>query len=122
MSIPGYPHTAAERFMRYVRIDTQSDAASPTQPSTAKQKDLSRVLVEELLAIGVTDAELDEHGYVYATLPATSRKPVPVLCFCSHVDTAPTSSGVSFAAIWPIQSGEWALRCPLCHAPSWALR
>ena len=99
MSIPGYPHTAAERFMRYVRIDTQSDPASPSQPSTTKQKDLSRVLVEELRMIGIPDAELDEHGYVYATIPATSQKPVPVLCFCSHVDTAPDCSG---AGVKPI--------------------
>lgn len=93
MSIPRHAHTIAERFMRYVRIDTQSDPDSPTQPSTEKQKDLSRLLVQELRAMGVADAELDEHGYVYATIPATSARPVPVLCFCSHVDTAPDCSG-----------------------------
>ena len=64
MSIPRYAHTVAERFLRYVRIDTQSDPDSPTQPSTEKQKDLSRLLVRELRAMGVADAELDEHGYV----------------------------------------------------------
>lgn len=79
--------------MRYVQVDTQSDPTSPSQPSTEKQKDLSRILVQELLAIGITDAELDEHGYVYATIPATTDKSVPVLCFCSHVDTAPDCSG-----------------------------
>ncbi|MEI8278896.1 MAG: peptidase T [Bacteroidota bacterium] len=99
MSINGYNHSAAERFMRYVQIDTQSDPASPTQPSTEKQKDLSRVLVQELLAIGIKDAELDEHGYVYATIPATSDKPVPVLCYCSHVDTAPDCSGTGVKPI-----------------------
>ena len=78
MSIASYSHTVAERFMRYVCIDTQSDPASSSQPSTEKQKDLSRLLVEELRAMGVMDAELDEHGYVYATIPATSRKPVPL--------------------------------------------
>jgi tripeptide aminopeptidase len=93
MPLQGYNHTAAERFMRYVQIDTQSDPASPSQPSTEKQKDLSRVLVEELKEIGITDAELDQHGYVYATIPATTDKQVPVLCFCSHVDTAPDCSG-----------------------------
>ena len=93
MSIPRYAHTVAERFMRYVRIDTQSDPDSPSQPSTEKQKDLSRLLVRELKAMGVADAELDEHGYVYATIPATSARPVPALCFCSHVDTAPDCSG-----------------------------
>ena len=99
MSIPGYPHTVADRFMRYVRIDTQSDPASQTQPSTAKQKDLGRLLVRELREIGVGDAELDEHGYVYATIPASSRRPVPVLCFCSHVDTAPDCSGADVKPI-----------------------
>ncbi len=93
MALPDYKHTAADRFMRYVQIDTQSDPASPTQPSTDKQKDLSRVLVNDLLEIGITDAALDEHGYVYATIPSTSEKEVPVLCFCSHVDTAPDCSG-----------------------------
>jgi tripeptide aminopeptidase len=88
-----YSFTAAERFMRYVQIDTQSDPLSETQPSTEKQKDLSRLLVEELKAIGIADAHLDEHGYVYATVPATTGKKVPVICFCSHVDTAPDASG-----------------------------
>ncbi|MBS1586597.1 MAG: peptidase T [Bacteroidetes bacterium] len=93
MSLDNYKHTVADRFMRYVQVDTQSDPASPTQPSTMKQKDLSRILAEELKQIGITDAELDEHGYVYATIPATTDKQVPVLCFCSHVDTAPDCSG-----------------------------
>ncbi len=88
-----YKHSVAERLMRYVQIDTQSDPYSTTQPSTEKQKDLSRVLVEDLKAIGITDAELDEHGYVYATIPATTDKEAPVLCFCAHVDTSPDSSG-----------------------------
>ncbi len=99
MGISNYKHTAAERFMRYVQVDTQSDPASPTQPSTMKQKDLSRMLVKELQLIGVADAELDEHGYVYGTIPATTEKQVPVLCYCSHVDTAPDCSG---AGVKPI--------------------
>jgi tripeptide aminopeptidase len=93
MGLPGYQHTAADRFMKYVQIDTQSDPASETQPTTEKQKDLSRILVKELKEIGIDDAELDEYGYVYATIPATTDKNVPVLCFCSHVDTAPDASG-----------------------------
>ena len=92
-------HTAQERFLRYVQIDTQSDPESPTIPSTEKQKDLSRVLVEELHAMGIADAHLDEHGYVYATIPANTDKKVPVLCFCSHVDTSPDCSG---AGVKPI--------------------
>lgn len=99
MSINNYHHTAAERFMRYVQVDTQSDPTSPTQPSTAKQKDLSKILVTELLQMGIKDAELDEHGYVYATIPATSKKEVPVLCYCSHVDTAPDCSGTGVRPI-----------------------
>ena len=89
----GYAFTVAERLMRYVQIDTQSDPLSNSFPSTAKQKDLSQLLAAELLAMGVTDAHTDEHGYVYATIPATSDKPIPVICFCSHVDTAPDCSG-----------------------------
>jgi tripeptide aminopeptidase len=87
------PHTVLDRFLRYVQIDTQSDPASLSQPSTEKQKDLSRLLVEELLAMGVHDAHLDEHGYVYATIPSRSPKEVPVLCYCSHVDTSPDCPG-----------------------------
>ncbi|KYP14890.1 peptidase T [Flavihumibacter sp. CACIAM 22H1] len=91
--------TVKERLMRYVQIDTQSDPYSETQPSTEKQKNLSRLLVEELQAMGIADAHLDEFGYVYATIPATSAKKVPVICFCSHVDTAPDCSG---AGVRPI--------------------
>lgn len=86
--------SVTDRFLRYVVIDTQSDAKSPSQPSTMKQKDLGRLLVEELLAIGVSDAHLDEHGYVYGTIPATTTKNnVPVVCFTAHMDTAPDFSG-----------------------------
>ena len=86
-------YTVLDRFLRYVKIDTQSDATSPTIPSTEKQKDLSRLLVKELLEMGISDAELDEYGYIYATIPSNTDKDIPVICFCSHVDTAPDSSG-----------------------------
>jgi len=86
-------YTVTDRFMRYVTIDTQSDPNSSTCPSTEKQKDLGRLLVDELLQIGLTDAHLDEYGYVYATIPANTDKVVPVICFCSHMDTAPDCSG-----------------------------
>ena len=99
MALLNYAHTAAERFMRYVQVDTQSDPSSALQPSTEKQKDLSRILVNELLQIGIADAALEEHGYVYATIPATTDKAVPVLCFCSHVDTAPDCSGTGVRPI-----------------------
>jgi tripeptide aminopeptidase len=88
-----YNYTVAERFMRYVQIDTQSDPESTSFPSTEKQKDLARVLHQELLTLGLADAELDPHGYVYATIPSNTDKDVPVICFCSHMDTAPDCSG-----------------------------
>lgn len=88
-----YNFSVAERFMRYVQIDTQSDPASPTYPSTEKQKDLSRILVQELLELGIKDAELDEFGYVYATIPSNTTKDVPVICYCAHVDTSPDCTG-----------------------------
>ncbi|HMG68287.1 MAG TPA: peptidase T [Chitinophagaceae bacterium] len=94
-----YQFTVEERFIRYVQIDTQSDPQSISVPSTDKQKDLSNILVRELNGIGISDAHLDEWGYVYATIPSTSSKNVPVICFCSHVDTAPDSSG---AGVKPI--------------------
>src|SRR4051812_49133014 len=90
-----FTHDVTERFLRYVVIDTQSDPASPTCPSTEKQKNLGRLLASELQAIGLKDAHLDEHGYVYATIPANTDKKVPVICFCSHVDTAPDCSGTN---------------------------
>lgn len=92
-------HTVSERFLRYVQIDTQSDPNSTTYPSTEKQKDLGRVLVQELLEMGITDAHLDDFGYVYATVPATSDKAVPVICFCSHMDTSPDASGTNVKPI-----------------------
>lgn len=99
-----YKHTAAERLMRYVQIDTQSDPFSNAQPTTEKQKDLSRVLVEELKALGIEDAELDQHGYVYATIPSNVEKETPVVCFCAHVDTAPDCSGTN---VKPILHEKW---------------
>jgi tripeptide aminopeptidase len=88
-----FTHTVTERLLRYVVIDTQSDPSSPTCPSTAKQKDLGRLLAAELKTMGLADAHLDDHGYVYATIPATTDKKVPVICFCSHMDTAPDCTG-----------------------------
>lgn len=93
MMLPGYSFSVVERFMRYVQIDTQSNAQSGTHPSSEKQKDLSQLLVEELLLMGIEDAHTDSYGYVYATIPSNSTKEVPVICFCSHIDTAPDCSG-----------------------------
>jgi tripeptide aminopeptidase len=89
-----------ERFLRYVTYDTQSRENSSTYPSTPGQLTLLRDLVTELRALGIADAEIDEHGYVMATIPATSRKPdVPVIGFIAHVDTSPELSG---AGVMPI--------------------
>ena len=97
----------ADRFMRYVQIDTQSDPNSTNFPSTDKQKNLSELLVKELLSFGIEDAQLDAHGYVMATIPANipetmmqlNTKPLPVICFCAHVDTAPDCSGTNVKPI-----------------------
>jgi tripeptide aminopeptidase len=88
-----YSYSVAERLMRYVQTDTQSDPKSVTFPSTEKQKDLGRILVKELQELGIADAHIDEFGYVYASIPSNTDKNVPVICFCSHVDTAPDCSG-----------------------------
>lgn len=92
-------HTVLSRFLRYVQIDTQSDPNSSSIPSTEKQKNLSRLLVEELLEMGIEDAHLDEWGYVYATIPSNTATDVPTICFCSHVDTSPDSSGTDVKPI-----------------------
>lgn len=94
-----YKFTAAERFLRYVQIDTQSDPQSKSSPSTAKQKELSKLLAEELKHIGLHDAHMDEWGYVYATIPSNTEKKVPVICFCAHVDTAPDCRGAEVKPI-----------------------
>ena len=86
-------YTAAERFLKYVQIDTQSDPESKTCPSTEKQKRLGEILVKELLELGITDAHMDDNGYVYGTIMSNSEKHVPVICFCSHMDTSPDCSG-----------------------------
>lgn len=92
--------TVTDRFLRYATIDTQSDPRSWAQPSTEKQKNLARILVRELLAIGLSDAHMDEHGYVYATIPSNTGKSVPVICFCSHMDTAPDFTGTHVKPQW----------------------
>ncbi|MBD3747954.1 MAG: peptidase T [Sphingobacteriales bacterium] len=86
-------HTVKDRFLRYVKVNTQSDPTSQSVPSTEKQKNLSKILVQELQEMGISDAHLDDLGYVYATLPSNSTKAVPVICLCSHVDTSPDCSG-----------------------------
>jgi tripeptide aminopeptidase len=95
-----YTHTVLDRFLKYVQIDTTADPLSPTFPSSEKQKDLAKVLVEELITMGVKDAEMDQWGYVYATIPSNSdKKDLPTICFCSHMDTAPDCSGTNVKPI-----------------------
>lgn len=93
-------YTVTERFLRYVVVDTQSDPSSNSSPSTEKQKNLGRILVNELQAMGINDAHLDEFGYVYAMISANTKKTgVPVICLCSHMDTSPDSSGLNVKPI-----------------------
>src|SRR5262245_48139004 len=100
MADTGWHSTVLDRFLRYVVVDTQSAENSTTYPSTTKQFDLLRLLVDELRAIGLTDVELDENGYVFATIPATSdKRDVPVIGLIAHVDTSPEMSG---AGVRPI--------------------
>ena len=93
MALDTYTFTAVDRFLRYAKVDTQSDPNATCFPSTEKQKDLGVILVKELKEMGIQDAHMDEHGYVYATIPANTNKNVPVICFCSHMDTSPDASG-----------------------------
>jgi len=93
-------YTVTQRFLRYVIVDTQSDPASRSCPSTSKQKTLGNILVQELLSIGITDTNIDEFGYVYATIPSNiDKQNVPVICFCSHMDTSPDCSGLNVKPI-----------------------
>ncbi len=94
------PDNIADRFMRYVQVDTQSDPTSTAHPTSEKQKDLSRLLLKELFGMGITHASTDEFGYVYATIPSNSdKKNIPAICFCAHVDTAPDCSGTNVKPI-----------------------
>lgn len=83
----------ADRFIRYARINSQSDVRSVTCPSTSGQMDLARVLLADLIEIGLTEVSLDRNGYIMATLPATTKKEVPVIGFIAHMDTSPDCSG-----------------------------
>ena len=103
-----YKFSCVERFLKYVSYDTQSDEESVSFPSTEKQKILGAVLAEELLQLGVTDAHMNEHGYVIGTLPSNSEKDVPVIGFISHMDTSPavTGEGVKPNIVKNYQGGD----------------
>lgn len=95
-----YSFSVEERFLKYVQIDTTADPNSETFPSSMKQKDLAKVLVQELKDLGIADAEMDEWGYVFGTVPSNStNKKLPTICFCSHMDTAPDCSGTNVKPI-----------------------
>jgi tripeptide aminopeptidase len=94
-----FPYTVEERFLRYVQIDTTAIPGSPTFPSSLIQKELGAVLVKELLEMGISDAIMDEHGYVFGTIPSNLNYEVPTICFCSHMDTAPDVTGTNVKPI-----------------------
>jgi len=95
-----YKHTVEERFIRYAKIDTTADPTSSTFPSSDIQKDLGRLLVSELNELGAINVEMDKWGYVFGTIPSnSSKKNVPTICFCSHMDTAPDCSGTNVKPI-----------------------
>ena len=76
-----------DRFLKYISFDTGSDAASPTIPSTEKQKALGQFLVSEMLQMGISDAHMDEQGYVYGSIPANTQRPAPKIGLIAHMDT-----------------------------------
>jgi len=93
-------YTLEERFIKYVQIDTTADPNSASFPSSMKQKDLAQVLHDELKDLGINDVEMDQWGYIYATIPSTSlNSNLPTICFCSHMDTAPDCSGTDVKPI-----------------------
>ena len=95
-----YNFTCEERFIRYAKIDTTADPESDTFPSSEKQKNLGKLLVKELIELGISDAEMDQYGYVFGTIPSNSNKSnLPTICFCSHMDTAPDCSGTNVKPI-----------------------
>jgi len=91
--ISTYSFSSKDRFLTYVKIDTQSDPKSTTSPSTEKQKDLALLLVKELLDLGISNAHTNEYGYVYAHLESNVSNDIPAICICAHMDTSPDCSG-----------------------------
>ena len=99
-----YNHTVENRFIKYAKIDTTADPESTTFPSSMKQKDLAKALVDELNELGISNVEMDEWGYVFGTIPSNIDKKVPTICFCAHLDTAPDCSGTD---VKPIVHRKW---------------
>ncbi len=100
MSMQKKNYTVEERFIRYVQIDTTADPNSTSFPSSMKQKNLGKVLLKELLEMKLEEVEMDDWGYVFATIPSNSPSiDLPTICFCSHMDTAPDCSGTDVKPI-----------------------
>ena len=97
--ISKYSFSSKDRFLTYVKIDTQSDPKSTTSPSTEKQKDLALLLVKELHELGISNAHTNEYGYVYAHLESNVSNDIPGICFCAHMDTSPDCSGLGVKPI-----------------------
>jgi len=97
--ISTYSFSSKDRFLTYVKIDTQSDPKSTTSPSTEKQKDLALLLVKELHDVGISNAHTNEFGYVYAHLESNVSNDIPAICFCAHMDTSPDCSGLGVKPI-----------------------
>lgn len=98
-TMQNYTSSVEKRFIKYAKIDTTADPNSTSFPSSMIQKDLGKVLVEELQELGVSDAEMDEWGYVFGTLENNTGKDLPTICFCAHMDTAPDCSGTNVKPI-----------------------
>ncbi len=95
-----YDYTVKDRFVKYVQVDTQSDPESKNTPSTEKQKNLAKILYQELIDMGIENVELDQYGYIYASIPAnTDKQNVPKIFFAAHIDTAPDASGTDVKPI-----------------------
>lgn len=116
---PKYQFTCVDRFLKYVKYDTQSDEESTSFPSSEKQKVLSKDLAEELKQVGLKDAHMDEWGYVMATLPSNTEKKVEPIAFIAHVDTSPAVSGKDVNPVIrknyqggdiPLENGGWVIK------------
>ena len=114
-----------ERLLRYISIDTQSQHGSQTIPSTEKQKDLGRLLVKELLEMGVENAEMDEFGAVYASIPSNSGEGIPAIGFTAHMDTAPDLPGCNICLLYTSEKypsasgGKFYLPWNCAHGRKW---
>ena len=104
--------TLVDRFLKYVSFDTQSDESTGLTPSTPKQMVFAEYLKTELESLGLEDITLDEHGYLFATLPANIDKKVPTIGFIAHMDTSPDMTGKDVT----LREMTHQMRCYILHA------